>query len=73
MIFVIRGVAHDPIPPVIDGLRTRVRESSPFRAGFGDTPRPTRLRGAGRGKIAVEACLGFCSHETVAGRRGGSH
>ena len=38
MIFVIRGVAHDPIPPVIDGLRTRVRESSPFRAGFGDTP-----------------------------------
>jgi hypothetical protein len=38
MIFLIRGVAHDPIPPVIDGLRTRVRESSPFRAGFGDTP-----------------------------------
>ena len=38
MIFVIRGIAHGPIPPVIDGLRTRVRESSPFRAGFGDTP-----------------------------------
>ncbi len=38
MIFLIRGVAHGPIPPVIDGLRTRVRESSPFRAGFGDTP-----------------------------------
>ena len=37
MIFVIRGVAHDPIPPVIDGLRTRVRKSSPFRSGFGDT------------------------------------
>jgi hypothetical protein len=37
MIFLIRGVGHDPIPPVIDGLRTRVRESSPFRAGFGDT------------------------------------
>jgi hypothetical protein len=36
MIYVIRGVAHDPIPPVIDGLRTRVRESSRFRAGFGD-------------------------------------
>ncbi|HVS88606.1 MAG TPA: hypothetical protein VHF01_10360 [Candidatus Acidoferrum sp.] len=35
MIFLIRGVAHDPIPPVIDGLRTRVRESSRFRAGFG--------------------------------------
>jgi len=37
MIFVIRGAAHDPIPPVIDGLRTRVRESSPFRVGRGDT------------------------------------
>ncbi|HEY6946096.1 MAG TPA: hypothetical protein VI431_13220, partial [Candidatus Acidoferrum sp.] len=38
MIFLIRGVAHPPIPPVIDGVRTRVRESSRFRAGFGDTP-----------------------------------
>jgi len=38
MIFLIRGVVHDPIPPVIDGLRTRVRESSRFRAGFGDIP-----------------------------------
>jgi len=36
IIFLIRGAAHDPIPPVIDGLRTRVRESSRFRAGFGD-------------------------------------
>ena len=42
MIFLIRGVAHDPIPPVIDGLRTRVRESSPFRAGFGDAPTERR-------------------------------
>lgn len=33
MIFTIRGVSHDPIPAVIDGLRTRVRESSRFRAG----------------------------------------
>lgn len=32
IIFVIRGVRHDPIPPVIDGLRTRIRESSRFRA-----------------------------------------
>ena len=38
VIFLIRGVPHDPIPPVIDGLRTRVRESSRFRAGFGDAP-----------------------------------
>src|SRR4029077_6414306 len=36
MIFLVRGAAHDPIPPVIDGLRTRVRESSRFRAGVGD-------------------------------------
>ncbi len=32
MIFVIRGVPHDQVPPVIDGLRTRVRETSRFRA-----------------------------------------
>ena len=36
VLFLIRGAPHDPIPPVIDGLRTRVRESSRFRAGFGD-------------------------------------
>jgi hypothetical protein len=36
VIFLIRGVAHPTIPPLIDGLRTRVRESSRFRAGFGD-------------------------------------
>jgi len=34
MIFLIRGVAHDAIPAVIDGVRTRVRESSPFVAGL---------------------------------------
>jgi len=33
VIFTIRGVPQDPIPAVIDGLRTRVRESSRFRAG----------------------------------------
>jgi hypothetical protein len=36
MIFLLRGAAHNPIPPVIDGLRTRVRESSQFRAGTRD-------------------------------------
>lgn len=36
MIFLIRGVAHAPIPPVIDELRTRIHESSRFRSGFGD-------------------------------------
>jgi hypothetical protein len=39
MIFLIRGVAHPAIPPVIDGLRTRIRESTRFRAGHaGDPP-----------------------------------
>jgi hypothetical protein len=33
MIFVVRGVPRSPIPAVIDGLRTRVRESSRFTAG----------------------------------------
>jgi hypothetical protein len=33
IIFTIQGVPQDPIPAVIDGLRTRVRESSRFRAG----------------------------------------
>jgi hypothetical protein len=40
MIFLIRGAAHDPIPPVIDGLRTRVRESSRFQAGYGGAAAP---------------------------------
>ena len=45
MIFVIRGVEHAPIPPVIDGLRTRIRESSRFRAGNGGAePRRTVCR-----------------------------
>ncbi len=35
MVFLIRGVAHPAIPPVIDGLRTRVRESTRFLAGLG--------------------------------------
>jgi hypothetical protein len=35
MIFLIRGVEHNEIPPVLDGLRTRVRESSAFRGGRG--------------------------------------
>src|SRR6202795_888677 len=34
MIFLIRGASHNWIPPVIDGVRTRVRESSRFHAGL---------------------------------------
>jgi hypothetical protein len=37
MVFLISGVAHPAIPPVIDGLRTRIRESSRFRAGLDHT------------------------------------
>ena len=33
MIFVVRGIPRNPIPALIDGLRTRVRESSRFAAG----------------------------------------
>jgi hypothetical protein len=42
IVYVIQGVPHEPIPPVIDGVRTRIRESSRFRAGFADSrPLPT--------------------------------
>jgi hypothetical protein len=41
MIFLIRGAAHEAIPTVIDGVRTRVRESSRFHAGL-DGLRPGR-------------------------------
>jgi hypothetical protein len=41
VIFTIRGQAHDPIPPTLDGVRTRVREGSRFRAGYGDSTAPT--------------------------------
>jgi len=34
IIFLIRGAAHNAIPEVIDGVRTRVRESSRFHAGL---------------------------------------
>ena len=40
MIFVIRGVPLGPIPAVIEGVRTRVRESSRFRAGYAANQRP---------------------------------
>jgi hypothetical protein len=38
MVFLVRGVTHNVIPPVIDGVRTRVRESSRFRAINGAAP-----------------------------------
>jgi hypothetical protein len=33
MVYLIRGEKHNAIPAVIDGLRTRVRETSRFTAG----------------------------------------
>jgi hypothetical protein len=58
VIFLIRGVEHDAILPVNDGLRTRIRESSRFRAGLGDE----QLRRAcpiiaGRSKTAKSATV----------------
>jgi hypothetical protein len=52
MIFLIEGALHPAIPPVIDGLRTRIRVSSRFRAGLDGTapqracsePKPRRKR-----------------------------
>ena len=38
VIFLLKGVAHNQIPPTIDGLRTRIRETERFRAGFGQIP-----------------------------------
>jgi hypothetical protein len=34
LVLVIRGSTHEPIPAVLDGLRTRIRESTPFRSGL---------------------------------------
>lgn len=38
VIFLIQGVAHDPIPATMDGMRTRTRETGRFRTGFGQIP-----------------------------------
>ena len=39
MVFLIDGAPHAAIPPEIDGLRTRIRVSSRFHAGFDDNHR----------------------------------
>jgi hypothetical protein len=44
VIFTIRGQPHDPIAPTIDGVRTRIREGSRFRAGFSDQPAPSACK-----------------------------
>jgi hypothetical protein len=35
IVYTVRGKAHDAIPQLVEGVRTVIRESSPFRAGFG--------------------------------------
>jgi hypothetical protein len=58
MIFVIRGAQHPAIPAVIDGLRTRVRESSRFRAGnWGTEPRKACRVPSANGKTPARVPL----------------
>ena len=52
MIFLIRGAAHNAIPALIDGVRTRVRESSRFHAGL-DGLRPQRTCTVNAAKSAL--------------------
>ena len=41
-IFAIRGTVHDAIPAVLDGVRTKVRESSRFHLGSSSTSSHSR-------------------------------
>lgn len=65
MIFVIRGAEHPAIPAVIDGLRTRVRESSRFRAGTSGT----ESRRACRVPLAKKLASRRAPNETALNRR----
>jgi hypothetical protein len=58
LIYLIRGAEHPAIPATIDGLRTRVREGSQFKAGLGaaqpgscKAPKPATA--ASTAKVAV--------------------
>jgi hypothetical protein len=44
MIFVLKGKAHRAIPVTIDGVRTRIKETSPFRA---NVAHPAKTTGSG--------------------------
>jgi hypothetical protein len=44
MIYVLKGKAHRAIPASIDGVRTRIKETSPFRA---NVAHPAKTTGAG--------------------------
>lgn len=47
---VIRGVEHERIPPVVEGLRTVVRESSAIRSSFGAAPQQKTCSWSSHGK-----------------------
>jgi hypothetical protein len=66
MIFTIRGVSQDPIPAVIDGLRTRVRESTRFRAGTvgAEVQRACKLPPANMAEKAATGKTGSASPTT---------
>jgi hypothetical protein len=44
MIYVLKGKAHGAIPATIDGVRTRIKESSPFRANVAHPLKSTTTR-----------------------------
>jgi hypothetical protein len=45
MIYVLKGKAHNAIPASIDGVRTRIKETSPFRANVAHSAKSTTAAG----------------------------
>jgi len=62
MIFTVRGATQDPIPDVIDGVRTRIRESSPFKAGLGGGKRKTCVMPVTKAESKKTAALHGSTH-----------
>lgn len=54
-IYVVRGSAHAPIPSVIDGVRTQIRETSSFQVGSGRFARRASCKVAAPRKPAKRA------------------
>jgi len=57
LIYFLRGVEHAPVLPVIDGVRTRVREGDRFRADYGGIHRPQGCPVAPAKKIQADGKL----------------
>lgn len=51
-IFVLKNKAHKPIPATIDGVRTRIKETSPFRA-IDHSPNPAGCSARKPSRVAV--------------------